>query len=337
VVQELTNPLPRSRRVLVTGATGFVGTVLCRALAEHGIPVRRAVRGPGATAPDGNDVVIGDIDAHTDWGPALRDVDAVIHLAARTHVMRDSAPDPHAEYRRVNLLATKALAQAAASGGVRRFIFISSVKVNGENTGAQPFTERDVPAPEDNYGRSKWETEQALCEIAGRSKLETVVLRPPLLYGPGVKGNFLSLMRTIDHGLPLPLASIRNQRSLLYVGNLVDAIILCLDLPAAAGKTYLLADDKSISTPDMVRAIAAALGKPARLMPMSPVLLRLAGLMFNRSAAISRLLGSLQIDSSKIRGELGWQPRSDLHYGLSKTVEWYREKLTGDAQSGTRD
>jgi nucleoside-diphosphate-sugar epimerase len=308
-------------RVLVTGATGFVGTALCRELTARGITLRRAVRRTAASMMNDVDVVVGELGALTEWDEALRNVDVVIHLAARTHVMHDTFPDPLAEYRRINVAATQALAKAAGNAGVRRFIFLSSVKVNGEKTGGRPFTERDTPLPEDDYGVSKWEAEQALQQIAAAFTMETVVLRSPLLYGPGVKGNFLSLMRAIDRRLPLPFASVRNRRSLLYVGNLVDAIVACLDHPAAAGKTYLLADDEGVSTHDLVRAIAGALGKPARLLPFSPALLKLAGAMFNRSAAMSRLLGSLQVDSGKIRDELDWRPGCTMAEGLRETVQ----------------
>jgi nucleoside-diphosphate-sugar epimerase len=300
-------------------------------LAERGIPVRRAIREPGAAASDVDDVVVGEIDADTDWSAALRGVDVVIHLAARTHVMRDTVPDPLAEYRRINVLATQALANAAGDAGVRRFIFLSSIKVNGEKTGERPFTERDVPRPEDDYGVSKWETEQAMQQIAAAFRMEVVILRAPLLYGPGVKGNFLKLIRAIDRELAFPLGSIRNRRSLLYVGNLIEAIILCLDQPAAAGKTYLLADDEDVSTPDLVRAIAVALGKSARLVSISPVVLKIAGVIFNRSAAMSRLLGSLQIDSSRIRDELGWRPRYGMAEGLREMAEWYRKAVNGES------
>jgi nucleoside-diphosphate-sugar epimerase len=252
----------------------------------------------------------------------------VVHLAARTHVIRDTAAEPRAEYRRLNVEGTRTLAHAAQTAGVRRFIFLSSIKVNGEATTVRPFTENDTPQPEDAYGISKWEAELAL--RAAAASMETVVLRPPLLYGPGVKGNFLRLMRAIERGVPLPLGSIHNRRSVLSLGNLVDAMIVCLDHPAAAGQTYLLADDENPSTPELVRAIAAALHKRARLVAFPPQLLRIAGAVTGKSAAVSRLLGSLQIDSSRIRGELGWKPRQALAEGLSQTAEWYYRKLAAD-------
>lgn len=311
------------RKILITGANGFVGTALCHTLVEQGFAVRRTLRRPEATTAAMEDVVVGDIGLAIDWRHALRDVEGVVHLAARAHVMRNTVADPLKEYRNVNVLATRTLLQAARNAGVRRFVFLSSIKVNGEQTKGKPFTEHDMPHPEDDYGVSKWEAELVLQECTVASSMETVVLRPPLLYGPGVKGNFLSLLRAIDRGLPLPLASIDNRRSLLYVGNLIDAIMLCLDHPAAAGKTYLLADDDGVSTPALVRGIAHALGKPARLLPFPPVLLKHAGALAGKAGAVARLLGSLQIDSNRIRRELGWRPRTNMAQGLAETVRWY--------------
>ena len=315
------------RRALVTGATGFVGTALCDALRQQNWDVRRALR-TGHAPASVEDSIVGDIGRVADWSAALRDVDVVVHLAARTHVIRDTAAEPRAEYRRLNVEGTRTLAHAAQTAGVRRFIFLSSIKVNGEATTVRPFTENDTPQPEDAYGISKWEAELAL--RAAAASMETVVLRPPLLYGPGVKGNFLRLMRAIERGVPLPLGSIHNRRSVLSLGNLVDAMIVCLDHPAAAGQTYLLADDENPSTSELVRAIAAALHKRARLVAFPPQLLRIAGAVTGKSAAVSRLLGSLQIDSSRIRGELGWKPRQALAEGLSQTAEWYYRKLAAD-------
>jgi len=310
-------------KVLVTGATGFVGTTLCRALAAAGCAVRRAVRAAGATNPAEDTIAVGELGPQTMWSRALDGVDAVVHLVARTHVMRDAAPDPLAEYRRVNVFATAALARAAAAAGVRRLIFVSSIKVNGEQTAGAPFTEADAPRPQDAYGLSKWEAEQMLSQIAGTGGLEGVVLRPPLLYGPGVKGNFLALLRAIDRGIPLPVASVQNRRSLLNVDDFADAIILCLRHPAAAGRTYLVADRDSVSTPDLIRSIAAALGKPARLVPVPPALLRFGAALFGKSDAVARLLGSLVVDSGKIQRELDWQPRYGMVQGLAATARWF--------------
>lgn len=311
--------------VLVTGASGFIGQALCTALRGAGNSLRIVARQPGKLprALPGTDTVIrADIGDPIDWPTALQGVDCVIHLAARTHVMHDTAADPLAEYRRINVDATRRLARAAVAASIRRFVFMSSIKVNGEATAGASYSELSAPHPEDSYGRSKWEAEQALSAIAAESKLDIVVLRPPLVYGPGVKGNILRLMHAIDRGLPLPLGGIDNRRSLIYLGNLVDAIILCLDHPAAAGKTYLVADH-DLSSTELASGIGAALGKPARLFTIPPALLKMAGAVSGKSDSVTRLLGSLQIDSSKIRRELGWEPRRDLQAGLKEMTDSY--------------
>jgi nucleoside-diphosphate-sugar epimerase len=239
-------------------------------------------------------------------------------------VLRETAADPLSDYRRINVQATERLAREAAGLGVRRLVFVSSVKVNGERTRDRPYTEVDAPRPEDAYGISKHEAEQALAGIAAGTGIETVVLRPPLVYGPGVKGNFLRLMGIVARGLPLPLASIANQRSLVYVGNLVDAIVGAIDAPQAAGRTYLVSDGDDVSTPGLARAIARALAVRPRLLPCPPPLLRLAAALSGRGAEIARLTGSLQVDSSRIRRELGWLPPFRLEQGLAETARWYR-------------
>jgi nucleoside-diphosphate-sugar epimerase len=237
--------------------------------------------------------------------------------------MRETAPDALVEYRRSNVAATEALALAASEAKVRRLVFVSSIKVNGERTCGTPFTEDTVPRPEDAYGVTKREAEEALSRIAKQTGLEAVVLRAPLLYGPRVKGNFLRLIQAIDRGMPLPFALVRNRRSLLYVENFVDATILCLSRPAAVAQTYLVADDEGISTPDLIRAVANALDRPARLIPFPPALLKLGGKILGRGEALARLLESLQVNSGKIRGELGWRPRFDMAAGLKHTARWY--------------
>jgi nucleoside-diphosphate-sugar epimerase len=309
--------------VLVTGADGFVGRELCAALAAAGRRFRPAVRAPRAALEDA--AVVGDIGPATDWRRALESVDSVVHLAARTHVLRETAADPLAEYRRVNVAGTERLARTAAASGVRRLVFLSSVKVNGEASAGRPFTEDDIPRPEDGYGISKWEAEQALARVAGETGLETVVLRPPLVYGPGVKGNFLRLMRWIARGVPLPLGAIENRRSLVYSGNLVDAIVRSLDAPAAAGRTYLVADGEDLSTPELVRRLARALGVQARVpaFPLAPI--ALAAALAGKRAEFARLAGSLQVDSSRARRELDWRPRHSLSQGLAETAAWFLE------------
>jgi len=313
------------RRILITGAGGFVGQALTAALDSSGGDWIAATR-KASTQFDGRQVVVGDIGANTDWSAALRDIDCVIHLAARTHVLHDDSSDPLAAYREINRHGTAVLAQQAAAAGVRRLVFLSSIKVNGEATAGHPFSERDTPRPEDAYGVTKREAEDALHAVASTTGLETVVLRPPLVYGPGVKGNFLRLLRLVECGMPLPFASIGNRRSLIYVDNLVDALITCIDAPAARGKTYLVSDGEDCSTPALIAGIAAAMGKPSRLWPCPASLLNLGATLIGRRAEALRLTGSLQIDAGSLRRELGWNPRYTLDQGLSETVQWYHHR-----------
>ncbi len=292
-------------RLMVTGANGFVGKALCRELSKRGLEVREAVRSAGGSGV----YAVGEIDAATDWSVALRDVQAVIHLAARVHVMVDKSGDPLAEFRKVNVAGTENLAMQAARAGVKRLVYVSSIKVNGEATlESGQFSELDVPDPRDPYGVSKWEAEQVLHRVAAETGLEVVIIRPPLVYGPGVKGNFAQMIRVLSRGIPLPLASVSNLRSLIYVGNLVDALILCAFHPKAAGQTYLVSDGEDISTPNLLRYLGDAMNRPARLLLCPVTLLKLAGNLTGKSDQIERLLGSLRIDSGKIRRELGWVP-----------------------------
>ena len=302
--------------MLVTGATGFVGRALLeelRARGHSGIPVVRRITGIS------HEMIIPDVHAQTDWGAALAGCDAVAHLAARVHVMDDTVQDPLALYRVTNTDVTLNLARQAAEAGVKRFVFISTIKVNGEGRDA-PYRETDAPAPEDAYAISKWEAEQGLRQIELETGLEVVILRPPLVYGPGVKANFLRLMQLIQKGWPLPLGGINNRRSLLYLGNFVDVIRVCIEHPAAAGQTFLVDDGKTVSTPELIRAIAKAMNQPARLIPVPVSLLHLAGRMTGRSAAVSRLTGSLYVDSQAIRSQLDWTPPYSMQAGLAQTV-----------------
>lgn len=312
-------------RFLVTGANGFVGQYLCAELLRQGQTVRAAVR--SASPPiDGIEVaVVGAIDGEINWSDALRDVDVVIHLAARVHVMKDVAADPLAEFLRVNMQGTANLAYQAAAAGVRRLVYVSSIKVNGERTSeTRPFTESDKPDPQDAYATSKWRAEQALQRVAQESGLEVVIVRPPLVYGPGVKGNFIRLLKAVDKGIPLPLASVHNKRSLIYLGNLVDALILCASHSAAAGKTYLVRDGEDLSMPDLVRQMAISLEKPARLFPLPAGLLRGLGRMLGKLESVERIVGSLRVDDDLIRKELGWKPRFNLQEGMRDTALWYK-------------
>lgn len=305
--------------VLVTGANGFVGRAVCAALRRTGHAVTPAVRRAQDLAQE---QVIGEIDAQTDWRAALAGVESVVHLAARVHVMRDTIADPLAQYRAVNVAGTLNLARQCAAAGVRRFVFVSSVKVNGEERAA-PYTEADTPAPEDAYALSKWEAEQGLRQIAAETGLEVVILRPPLVYGPGVGANFLALLRVVACGMPLPLGAIDNRRSLIYVGNLAAAILCCLEHPAAAGKTFLVSDGEDVPTPGLVRRMAAVLGQPVRLLALPVPLLRFAARLAKKSALAIRLFDSLTVDSSAIRRELGWSPPFTLDEGLRETAAWY--------------
>ena len=312
-------------RVLITGANGFAGSYLGEAMVSRGFQVRGAVRARTVLPDDVEVVAVGDIDDTTDWADALHDVDVVIHLAARVHVMKEAASDPLAEFAKVNLHGTNNLAEQAVKAGVKRFIYVSSIKVNGEETIAgQTYSESDTPAPQDPYGISKWQAEQSLQRIAQDTGLEVVVVRPPLVYGPGVKGNFISLLAAIDKGVPLPLAGANNARSLVFVGNLADALINCTMHPAAAGKTFLVSDGTDVSTGTLVEKIAASLGRKSRSFYFPPVLLRIAATLLGRSAQIDRLFGSLRVNNAKICAELGWEPPFSLDNGLGITADWYR-------------
>lgn len=320
-------------RVLVTGANGFVGAALCRKLLQSGHTVRAAIRtsssidiatNAGSISDRGYEsVVVGDIGPNTDWRAALRDVDTIVHLAARVHVVNETGDNPLATFRQVNTLGTACLAQMAIPAGVRRLVYISSIKVNGEQKQGAPFTEQDAVAPQGPYAISKCEAEQELHKIASKTGLDVVLIRPPLIYGPGVKANFLQLMKWVARGVPFPLASIDNRRSLIYLGNLVDAIVTCATHPKAAGQTFLVSDGEDISTPELIRRIANSLGKPRRLLPFPPSLMRFAGKITNKSATVDRLLGFLVIDSSKLRHELDWTPPYSMTRGLKETADWY--------------
>ena len=304
-------------RILVTGANGFVGRSLLPELTRHGHEVRPAVRRASGLEAE---LVVGDIGPRTDWAGALRGVDCVVHLAGRAHVLRDEAADPLAVYREVNTEGTRSLARAAHEAGVRRFVFVSSIKVNGEATNERPFTAADPPAPLDAYGMSKLEAEQALRAIAGASGLETCVIRPVLVYGPGAKGNFERLVRLIDSGWPLPFGAIANRRSLVSVFNLADLIVRCISHPAAAGGTFLVSDGEALSTAELIRRIAAALRRPPRLVPVPPAILRIVFAALGRSGEFTRLCGSLAVDIADTCRRLEWQPPVTVEEGLRRSV-----------------
>jgi len=312
----------RQKPILVTGATGFVG----RALVERLVADRRAVRGAlraTSTAPPAQvePVAIGDLGPDTDWTRAVRGVDAVVHLAARVHRTGEAESKALPLFRAVNAAASAALARAARDAGVRRLVLLSTTTVYGDRSAGRAFDESSPPAPASPYARSKLEAERLVAEALAGSATELVVLRPPLVYGPGAKGNFARLVRLVQRGVPLPLASARNRRSLVFVENLVDAILRVLDHPAAAGRTYVVSDGEDVSTPELMTRVAVALGRPPRLFAFPPALLRLAGTLLGRGDEVSRLLDDMVVDSTRIRAELGWRPSFGLAEGLARSVQ----------------
>ena len=312
--------------VLVTGATGFVGRYLCSRLLKENFRVRGTLlksEYASALISGVEPVTVKPLAADTAWGHALAGVETIIHLAARVHIMDDPSADPLAEFRKVNVEGTAHLAGEAARAKVKRFVFISSIKVNGEENSASYSPESPVN-PSDPYGVSKWEAEQALRKIETETGLEVVIVRPTLVYGPGVKANFLNMMKIINRGFPLPLASISNKRSLIYIGNLVDALATCATHPSAAGQTFLVSDGEDVSTPELIRRTASALGVPARLFPVPSSIMHLAGKLTGKSAAVNRLTGSLTVDGTKIRQELGWKPPFTMEEGLAETAIWFK-------------
>ncbi|MEQ1534041.1 MAG: SDR family oxidoreductase [Sideroxydans sp.] len=311
--------------MLVTGASGFVGQALCAELLCRGHQAQAVVRTSNAHLAAGNYFFVGEINNQTDWTHALVGMEVVIHLAARVHVMHDTSANPLEEFRKVNLQGTENLARQAAAAGVKRFVYVSSIKVNGEQTTDEAFSESDTANPQDPYGVSKWEAEQALHRVAKETGLEVVIVRPPLVYGAGVKGNFISLFAAINQGLPLPLSGAHNLRSLIYVGNLVDALVTCASHPNAVGKTYLVSDGADISTATLANEIALALQCSKRSFYFPPAVLSAIAGLLGKSAQVDRLFGSLQIDSAKIRRELNWTPPYTLQQGLQATAVWYRK------------
>lgn len=311
-------------RVLVTGATGFVGRHLVPLLAARRHTVRAAVRRADAGLPAAETVVVPDVGPDTDWDEALRGVDAVAHLAARVHVMRDKAADPLAEFRRTNTDGTRRLAEAAASAGVRRFLYVSSIKAVADESRPRPVDDRTPAAPHSPYGVSKREAEEALTAVGRSTGMDTVILRPPLVYGPGVAGNFRTLLTLVHRGVPLPLGRVENRRSLLYVGNLADAVELGLVHPAAPGHTFLLHDGVALSTAELVRRVAAALDRPLRLVNIQPDALQTMARLLRHESAFDRVAGSLVVDDSLIRRTLSWWPPRNTAFGLRATADWFK-------------
>jgi nucleoside-diphosphate-sugar epimerase len=309
--------------ILVTGATGFVGNaVLQRLLAEdQSRRVTVAVRRDGQKWPlRVLPRVTGDLAPASDWSVALDGVSAVIHCAARVHVMADNAANPLDEFRRVNLHGTLNLARQAAAAGVLRFVFVSSIGVNGAETFQNPFTDQDQAVPHSPYALSKYEAELGLHALAAETGMEVVIIRPPLVYGPGAPGNFGSLMRWLLRGVPLPLGAIHNQRSLVALDNLVDLILTCLTHPAATNQTFLVSDGEDVSTTELLRRMGQALGCSVRLVPVPVSWLKLAAAIVGKRDVAQRLCGSLQVDIEKTRRLLGWTPPISLDEGLKRAA-----------------
>lgn len=315
-------------RILVTGAMGIVGRALCPMLTAAGHDVRATLRRAGS-APDGatESTVIPDIGPNTDWRTALDGIDAIVHLAARVHVMHEDPRTATAAHIRVNAEGTRRLAEAAAAAGVRRLLFVSSIKVYGDAPAGMPLSEATPPHPDDPYGESKWRAEQALARIGVARGLETVILRPPLVYGPGVGGNMLALLKLCCSGLPLPLGAADNRRSLIALHNLTDAICLTLQHPAAAGQTYVLRDGEDLSVADLVRRLRALMGQPARLLAVPPGLLRSGLVLVGQRSMAARLLDSLVVDDAKIRRDLSWLPPLSAERGLAEAATWFLATL----------
>lgn len=309
-------------RVLLTGARGFVGRALSESLAGQRREFRPVVRSGCESIGGAIPCVVGDIGSHTDWSSALDGVDAVVHLASRVHVMNESGSDIDALYRETNTFGTLRLAQQAADAGAKRFVFLSSVKVNGEERD-DAYSEDDRPAPVGPYATSKHDAERGLWEIAERSGMEVVVIRPPLVYGPGVKANFLSMMRWLQRGVPLPFGAISNRRSLVSTGNLVDFIVTCIDHPAAANETFLVSDGEDLSTTELLVRLAAALQVKARLIEFPVPVLRLGATLLGQGELLTRLCGSLCVDSSKASRLLHWSAPLSMDDGLKATADHF--------------
>ena len=308
--------------VAVTGATGFLGAALVARLARDRNNVVACVRRDDAAVPDGVQIVrVGNLSDYADWSGAVTGVDAVVHCAGRVHVMEDTATDPLAAFRAVNVDGTLNLARHAVNAGVKRFVFISSIGVNGSQTeSGKPFSEAYQPKPHNDYALSKWEAERGLIRISDESELEVVIIRPPLVYGFNAPGNFGSLMRAVQRSWPLPLGAVHNQRSLIALDNLVDFIVTCITHPQAANQTFLVSDGQDLSTTELVRGMALAAGVPARLLPVPVWALQAGASLLGKGDAVQRLCGNLQVDISKARSLLGWVPPVSVEEGLRRAM-----------------
>lgn len=312
----------------VTGASGFVGRRLCADLIAAGMPLVAASRS-GTDYADAHNIIF-HFPVRTDMVAVLKRCRVVIHLAGRAHVMKDKEPDPLATYRALNVDATLALARQAAQAGVTRFVYVSSVKVNGNSTRGRPFGPQDKPHPEDDYGLSKWEAEQALQDWGRQSGMEIVVVRPPLIYGPGVSANFLRMMQLVKSGIPLPFGSVINKRSLIGISNLCDLLIRSAIYPAAGGQTLMVSDGSDVSTPELIRLIGQAMNRKPLLLPVPERWLRATSRVVGAGGSVERLLGSLQVDISPTMSSLAWKPIMNMETEVRRTVEHFL-KRSGDA------
>ena len=317
---------PSLSSIFVTGASGFVGRVVCERALSLGMRVKGSYRSLSSESrvPSGVEKIhIPSVDGSTDWSKALIGVNEIVHTAARVHVLRDSAVDRLAEFRRVNVAGTLKLARQAAEAGARRLIYISSIGVNGAETFDMPFRADDKVAPHSPYAVSKYEAELGLRQIAQETGLEAVIIRPPLVFGPGAPGNFNRLLLIVHRGIPLPLGAIRNRRSLVALDNLVDLIVTCLNHPAAANQTFLVSDGEDISTTVLLRRTAAAMGRPTRLFPVPGPVVRVAARLLGKGDLAQQLCGSLQVDMSKTRNLLGWTPPVSVDEALNQTARYF--------------
>jgi nucleoside-diphosphate-sugar epimerase len=318
-----------SKKTIITGATGFVGNALVKQLLVGNYEVVGTVRTSNSMLPDGvNRLLIPDILDEIQWNYVLEGVDVVIHCAARAHIMNDRVADPLAEFRQVNTAGTLNLARQAAEAGVRRFVFISSIKVNGELTEGMRFSSEDAFVPTDPYGLSKYEAEQGLLALAKETGMEVVIIRPTLVYGSGVKGNFASLLKWMKRGVPLPFGAINNQRSFIALDNLVDFIIHCINHPKAANEIFLISDGEDVSTTELLQKVAHAFGKRALLLPIPVSWMKLAAKLLDKADVANRLFGSLQVDSSKAYELLGWEPIITMDEQLKKIADAYLNEKT---------
>lgn len=315
-------------RVLVTGAAGFVGKWLCPQLSKCGHEVVAVVRNKPTDPIEGamSTFCLGDIRSCTDWSATLTGVDAIVHLAARTHTIEKDANDKETLFHEVNVEGTMKLAASAAAMGVRRFVYMSSVKAVAECSGVEPLNEAMRSIPENNYGITKLKAEKGLLRLAKKTKIEVIILRAPLIYGPGVKANMLNLIQACDKRLPLPLGSLFNKRSLIYLENLVDAIICLIEVKGLSEDIFFVSDGETVSTTELIKRIGAALGKSPRFIPCPIWALHLFGFLSGKSEMVNRLTGSLEVDDQKIRGKIGWIPPFNMKEGLEKTAFWYKNR-----------